>query len=288
MIMAKTFEQTFIEELRRVPWLAGHDGEAIVGALGAQQDIELRALKDAVLMRCPLEAPSDALSLLALDRMLLRAPPESNADFVLRLDRAHDIWEQGGTSKGIVELFKPYGFTSATVQFLRNCEVGGAWDGNEAWFSRAYGLVDSRDGYWDYDGEWEEDPGSDVWSEDENAETWDSTATVPDLRYLRAATRLLKSPDSYPVTIAVWLSTHQMPDGYWDSPGGLWPEDEPDANGAEWCEDESCHPLYWTLGHVWGEEAWTGDGVDTWVEDEEIEMVDIAECDQWVAFAEEA
>lgn len=278
--MAKTYEQTLTEEIVRVPWLGGETGRALAGAIGKRQDAEDRALKDAVLMKCPSLAPVDALPLLAVDRMLRRAPVESNAALALRLDQAQDIWDSGGTAAGIAAVFAPYGFTSATVQVLRNCQVSGNWDGNEGWHSRVFVFLDSTSGPFHTDGNWEEDPGSDVWSEDENGDTWDSSATVPDLRYFRASVRDLKSDDAYPVTIAVWLPG-VLPDGYWDSPGGEWPEDDGDAGGAVWAEDGS--PLYWTLGNVWGQEAWLSGGVDNWVEGAE-DLVTVTEADEWVAF----
>ena len=283
--MAKTYEQAFVEELARVPWLAGKTGLELAAALGRQQDGEDRALKDAVLMRCPLHAPADGLDLLALDRMILRAPIESDGGLVERLDRAHDIWDAGGAAAAIVDVFKPYGFTSSTVQVLRNCQVSGFWDGNEAWCSRIFVFLDgTAEGAFHTDGTWPEDGGSDLWSEGEDGATWDSTATVADLRHFRSEIRTRKQDGAYPVTIAVWLSG-ALPDGYWDSPGPVWPEADGDAGGLVWAEDGDCSPLYWTLGHVWGEEVWCGDGpgTDTWAEGEE-ELSDLPESDQWIAF----
>lgn len=287
--MAKTFEETLIEEIVRVPWLGGPTGRAIAGTIGAAQEAEVRRLRDAALMKCPGLAPGDALPLLGLDRMLRRAPPQTDAAYAEWLERAGELWEQVGTTAGFVNVFTPYGFNASTVTVLNNHEVSGFWDGNEIWHSRVFLFLDSRDAYFSSDGTWSEDPGapSDVWSEDESASgaTWDSSATVGDLGYFRASLRDFKAPESYPVTIAVWLFD-TMPDGYWESPGLPWPEDDADADGAVWCEDSDCHPLYWTIGHVWGEEVWTGDGADTWEEGEE-EMTDLEESEKWVAFAGE-
>lgn len=270
-----SFAAALEAELVRLPWLGGPTGRGYARVIGAAQDAEVRKLKDVLLMRCPSDAPADAAQLLALDRLIPPAPLaiESATQLLARLDRAHEIWEQGGTAGGIVEVFKPYGVTASTLQVLRNHEVSGAWDGNLDWHSRFFVFLDSQDGPFVSDGEWAEDPGDpeDVWSDDPEGLTWDSSATVADLRYFRHAIRAFKSPDSYPVTIAVWLNTDLMPDGYWDSPG-LW-VDAP-GDGSVWCEDEDCAPLYWTLGNVWGQEAWLAPGsVDVWLDD-----------DSWTAF----
>jgi hypothetical protein len=282
-----SFEAALLEELAAIPWLDDTAGRAYVEAIGEDHDAGVRELKDAVLMREPLLAPADALAPLGRDRMVLRAPVHTNATYATWLDQAADLWEVAGTAQGWLNVFVPYGFTAATVQFLSNHEVGGFWDGNEDWFSRVFGFVDSRSGYWESDGTWEEDPGSgELWSEDEDpgAPTWDSSATVGDLAYIREQGQLWKGEGAYPTSIAVWLDTDQMPDGYWDSPGGLWPEDVGDAGGAVWVEDEDCHPLYWTLGNVWGQEAWLAPGSeDVWTEGDE-EMVDLVEEEKWIAF----
>lgn len=283
--MTAGFEPAMLDELAAIPWLDDATARGFVGAIGAEQDTALRELKDAVLMREPLLAPADALPYLGRDRLLLRAPVETDAEYAVRLDQAVDLWEVAGTGAGYVNVFVPYGFDATTVQALSNHEVSGSWDGNTDAFSRVFVFLDSRSGYFESDGEWPEDVG-DVWAEDDSpaAATWDSSATLGDLAYIREQTIAWKGDGAYPTSIPVWLDTTQMPDGYWDSPGGVWPEDVADAGGAVWCEDEDCHPLYWTLGNVWGQEQWTAPGsTDVW-EDGEEDMVDLPESEKWIAF----
>ena len=286
------FEKALLEELAAIPWLDDATGQGYVGSIGADHDTALRELKDAVLLREPLLAPADALVHLGRDRMVLLPPPYAGdpALYAAWLDQAPDLWQVAGVGAGYVNVFVPYGFDATTVQALSNHEVGGFWDGNEAALSRVFVFLDSRSGYFESDGEWPEDVGDaepgDVWAEDDSpaAATWDSSATLGDLAYLREQTIAWKGDGAYPTSIAVWLDDKQLPDGYWDSPGGLWPEDDAEAGGAVWWEDEACHPLYWTIGNVWGQEAWTAPGsTDVW-EDGEQEMADLPESEMWIAF----
>lgn len=284
--MSADFETALGEEVAAIPWLDDEAAQGYFAAIGADSDVGMRELKDVVLLREPLLAPADALAPLGRDRMILRAPVHSDQTYAEWLDRAADLWQDAGTGAGYVNVFVPFGFDSTTVQALSNHEVSGAWDGNEDAFSRVFVFLDSQDGYWKSDGVWEEDPGSGaLWEEDEgpDAATWDSSATLGELAYLREQIHAWKGDGAYPTSIAVWLDTDQLPDGYWDSPGGLWEEDP--GSGPVWFEDEDCYPLYWTLGNVWGQEAWTAPGsTDVWAEDDDEPMVDLPEEEKWIAF----
>lgn len=284
-----SFEDALAEELARIPWLDDATGQGFIGAIAADHDTASRELKDAVLMREPLLAPVDALAPLGRDRYVPRAPAHTDATYAAWLDQAPDLWQVAGCEAGYVNVFVPYGFSSATVLVLSNHEVSGAWDGNTVAHSRVFLFLDSRLGPFRSDRTWPEADGDaepdDVWVEDEGptTPTWDSTATAADLSYFRETIVLWKGDGAYPTSIAVWLNDN-MPDGYWDSPG-LWPEDDGDAGlGDVWVEDENCEPLYWTVGNVWGQEAWIApDATDLWTDGED-EMSVIPEQDAWVAF----
>lgn len=253
-----SFAAALDQEIQGVPWLSGPTCRAFVGASAGLQDATLATFKDCGKSLDPAYADASWIPALAHDRLMLQGWAESAADFAVRLSGAIDRWENGGQATGYVQVFEPYLFTAETCQFLSNHEVSGAWDGNADWFSRVFGFLDSTgSGWWSTDGLWSD--GISDWSDSESpsAATWDSSATVGDLQYLRAAVRLQKADFAYPVTIAVWLrGAGALPDGYWDSPGLL-------DDGGNWDEGDGLEqPVYWTLGNVWGQEDWTGDGED--------------------------
>lgn len=228
--MAKTYERALLDELARIPWLNGPTGQGFVGSVGRAQDAELRALKDGVLMRNPLDAPPDALPYLARDRGILRAPSESDAAFAARLDNAHNIWYWAGSRDGILSVFEPLllpipdGFTSATetsppasplVRVWDIARLGGAyWHHGSPmapWYSKCLVVIDSRNGPWTTDGTFA-DPGT-----FDAVNLVGSTITVAELQYMRRMIRVLKAPSSYPIHIAVVLEGDAMmgflPDG---------------------------------------------------------------------------
>lgn len=284
-----TFEEARLRELALVPWLDGPVGRAFVGAVGRAQDAELSKLVEAMRMRNPPDAPDDALVYLGRDRMLEQGPAETPAAYRLRIDNAHNIWLWAGSHDGVLSAFEPFflplggaAFISATstsppssssVQVLNNHEI--EWDANTGWFSRGFILIDSTGGPWTTDGTWDDD--ASLWEEEpEVTGTWDSSASPSELSYIRRTIRRLKADPAYPVTIAVWLADN-LEDGYWDSPGFY-------DDGGVWSEDGGGEPLYWTIGHVWGEEDWCGDGVDTWADGDE-ELTALDEEERWIDFA---
>lgn len=285
-----SFRDAILEELSGYPWLAGATATAMFGVFGDAQDASKSDLADAIRMRDPAKCPPDALDPIGRDRRVLRAPIETADNYRARLATAPTDWYWGGTDTGFLTfVFAPYGFDDTTVQSFSNDEI--AWDDNTDWHSRGFFLADSTDGYFTTDGLWPEDDGDedpgDNWIEDDDGSTWDSNATAADIAYLRSSIRLTKGDYAYPVTIGVWLSGDgALPDGFWDSPGGDWPEADGDADGAVWDEgDGGEEPYYLTLGNVWGQEAWLGDGpnTDVWSEDDE-PMVDLPEQERWIAF----
>lgn len=277
-----SFAEALDQELAGTPWLYGPTGRAFVSVVAADQDTAIQQLKDVGTARDPLLAPVDYLPALSHDRLLPIPPIHELASLGIQqawIANAHEFWQIAGSSAGYVRLFEPYGFDADTCQFLSNHEVGGYWDGNADWHSRVFGFLDATGGLFSTDGLWTDvDASAGLWSEDESpaGDTWDSNAKIGDLRYFRDAIRLTKGDYAYPVSVAVWLEgAGALPDGYWDSPGVY-------DDGDNWDEGDGLEqPLYWTLGHVWGEESWIGDGVDNWPSEG---AAPLGENDVWDSF----
>lgn len=281
-------------------WLDGPSARAYQGALGADQDTALADLKAGVKLRWPLPTclnGADDYGLWAAgeQRRILRAPLEDGELYRGRLSRAPLTWYWSGTKAGLLSPWEPFYSTGsgsptfvppseellrldpirdaamirihtargrvdplyfhaetapscADVQVLNNGEIGGYWDGNSEWFSRVFFLVNSTytdPAIWDFDELW---GGPGDWGD---GGLWAITMTEQELSYLRASVRRHKSPGAYPVLAAL-----SMPGGdMWGDPG-LWGE-------GVWNAFENV--VYLTFGHVWGEEAWLGDGlIDVW------------------------
>lgn len=227
-------------------WLRDDQGQAFEATFGRTKDDALALLKEAVKARWPDANRPDALPLLGADRLILRAPPETDAEYADRLVAAHDTWLWAGTPTAMVNLLNPYGYDAATVAVVPNHQV--LLDGNLDWFSRFLMLGGRM--YWSSDGIWS-DPGT-----YDDGGTWDTDATVADLDYLRMSVRAFKSPWSFPLFFGVQL-LDGTGDGFWDQlPGDVW-----DLVGAVWTDDVDT--AIWPLGHVWGDEAWLG-GQPVW------------------------
>jgi len=282
-------------------WLDGPNARAYEGAGGADEDDALAANKAAVKVRWPLPGCIDASDDYGLwaageQRRILRAPSEDGALYRGRLERAPLAWYWSGTKAGLLLPWEPFYDalsgsptfvspserlirldpdrdarmisirtaqgrvdplyfnlheppTCSDVQVVNNGEMGGFWDGNAEWFSRVFFLVTSvytDPPVWSLDELWG-DPGD--WGD---GGLWAIDMTEMELAYLRASVRRHKSPGAYPVLAAL-----SMPGGdMWGDPGD-W------GDGGDWIADE--HVVYLTFGHVWGEEAWLGDGlIDVW------------------------
>ena len=282
----------------------GPNARAYQGAVAADQDDALAALKSAVKLRWPLPGCVDAaddsgLRAIGEQKRILRAPLEDGDRYRERLERSSLTWYWSGTKAGLLAPWEPFfnadsasptfvypteelrrldPIVDATmisiqtargrvdplyfhantpasctdVQVLNNGEIGGFWDSNAEWFSRVFFLVTSTyvDPYiWNLDGTWGE---AGNWGD---GGLWGTTMTEQEAAYIRASVRRHKSPGAYPVLAAI-----SMPGGdMWGDPG-LW------GDGGIWNSRELV--IYLTIGHVWGEETWLGDGlVDMWGSD---------------------
>jgi len=273
-------------------WLRGEAGLGYQEAQGQIQDDELAVLKVAGKLRSPYPVgPIDALDMLGEQYRILRAPAETDALYAARLRNAWELWYWAGTPSGLANIFAPFapagydaaptntplvldratqedlintrrfrGETSPEVLdvhepgastfafFYGNTDFEGFWFGVD-WYSLVYGIVDSTTGPWTADGVW--DSAGD-W---DDGGLWNSSMTEAEAKYIRQMILRWKAALAYPVTIALALRTNEL----WDMPGA-WDD------GGNWTDSDP--PIYLTLGHVWGEEEWLGDGlVDLWDDD---------------------
>ena len=246
----------FTQQFALPRWIDDEQGRAFEATFGRTKNDGLALLKEAVKARWPDADRPDALPMQGNDRLILRAPLETDAQYAARLLAAHDLWEWGGTKTGIVNIFAPYGYDDTTLLVCNNHDL--AWDSNADWFSRVFILASpvawASDGVWDGDSAVFDDGG-----------TWDSTATIADLDYIRASIRTWKSPWSYPFALVVDLGT--MGGGaLWDLPAGTW-----DAGSPGVWDDITAgtEPLVTIpLAAVWDDEAWLG-GAPVWDEDDD-------------------
>src|SRR5207247_5776373 len=97
-------DSTFRDGIKEIapPWLDGDNGERLLYSLGATQDAVSEATQQAVKARLPSLAQEDALIFIGGDRLLLRGPTESAANFRLRLQLWLDSWMHAGSSYGLI------------------------------------------------------------------------------------------------------------------------------------------------------------------------------------------
>lgn len=95
------------------------------------------------------------------------------------------------------------------------------------------------------------------WDDDDG--TWDSSATVADLDYMRASVRTWKSDYGFPVLVGTILP--DMPGGgIWDAvPAEIW-----DGPNSGFWSDTTDDIVLWPLAAVWEDEAFYGIGTPAW------------------------
>lgn len=224
-------------------WLADAQGIAFEQSFGATKDSGLALLKDAIKARWPSADQPDALPMQGRDRRILRAPPETDAQYAARLQLAHDIWLWAGTPTSMVNILAPYGYSAAMLSDYAssNVSVLNNWRGileGDQWFSRFIVLVASK--YWTGPAQWDQNVVE--WS-DTTVQTWDSSMTQMDVDYLRSSVRTFKSDWSYPVLIAVLVTSQYG--GLWDAPPvQVW-----DNNPQPWADSQD-HVILIPTGHV--------------------------------------
>ena len=98
------------------PWLLRPNGAAFLGALGDGLDALAGSAKEAVKARLPLLGPADALPQIGAERGINRGPNETVASYRARLVAAWDLWQYGGTPRGLLGALFVAGYTSSTIQ----------------------------------------------------------------------------------------------------------------------------------------------------------------------------
>lgn len=136
-----SFETARQEELPG--WIDDEVGQAFVGSFGAQQDGELRTLKDGILATMLESAPDDALDVIGSTFRLPRFIRETNDAYRARLEGAWDQYDIGGQAAAIVAILKAMGIVDVVLK------EDDAWDAYPGeWFTRFTIVIGPDFGTW--------------------------------------------------------------------------------------------------------------------------------------------
>lgn len=185
------FERARREELPT--WLDDEVGQEFEGVRGRAQDVEIRNLKDAVVMSQLEGAADEGLDRLGPGYQIERFFGESHASYRRRLERAWEMWKMAGT-RGTDEV------PSATVQSLREYGIEDVelredheWEAALGeWFSR-YWVILGPTMPWG--------PMQTPFQTQAGVTTQGSTATASEVRAVKRQVLKWKSPHGYPVQI---------------------------------------------------------------------------------------
>lgn len=104
-----------------IPWLVGGPvGQLYWDAIGAVFDDQVSQNRQAVKARFPSTSPSDGLRYQGDDRLLVRGPQESDADYVKRLLDSWSQWKFGGHAAGLLAALYFAGFGDNVVCVQQN------------------------------------------------------------------------------------------------------------------------------------------------------------------------
>lgn len=257
--------------------LRGPEGRSWALALGGAQDEEAARLRVAGVARSLTRAPDDALDDIGSIYARPRAPRETSQDndYRGRLKRqAWTFWKQAPQLSGLAEIGYPYTRTDTTAG------QGGAtlvWhNAHELWlttptsyFSACFGLLWGPDIQPDY--VWSTAPGE-TWGDgglwglfyDPGSAYFSPSFGVEDLDYFKREIRKAKGAQAYPVALIVSTRFDAA-----DALPGVWGEPATWGDGSFWEDLASLFGsqdswfVIW-LGHVWGEEAYSGGGPGLW------------------------
>ena len=163
-------------------FLSGRFGQAWYQAHGQIVELSAVHVRDAIKARFPATAETDAKDAIGEDRILPRAPAETDAAFQTVLEGAHDLWARAGTHQGIVNALNRRAFPNAVVR--EAFEWTDAGTTGTLW-NRYWVLIPNTDHAWVSDGTW----GSGGTWQDQTENTWDSSATYREIELLRLRLR---------------------------------------------------------------------------------------------------
>lgn len=198
-------------------WMSrGYGSRLVLGLLGFMGDALLDSATFAAKAAWPLESssPDDALDLQAAETGIRRYPSETVASHRAREATPWDAWEFAGTKEGFGDdgqgidgqlhlLGYPNAFTVADYEWSLPDPV--LW-------SRFWVIIPETDHSWQHDGTWG-DPGT-----YDDGGVWDSTATIDEVRALRAVIRQWKAARDICVSIIALMGGEDL----WDYPAGIW------------------------------------------------------------------
>jgi len=127
------------ELLSSPPWLQAPPGDAWMRALGAEKDVQLERIRQAILKWMPgrdATAPTDAVNLIGDERLLPRITGETDAAYAERLRTAWDTWVAAGTYPGLLRALVRAGFPHGN---------GTSTGGHIVQRTQRYGWVDGSD-----------------------------------------------------------------------------------------------------------------------------------------------
>lgn len=213
MTQLMTFQRYAYEALSPTV-LQGERGQKLLpGTLGVLFDALTEGANQGVKARFPTSDtfPPDALPYVGAGKALERYPIDTDATYKARVLDAWDAWAQAGTPTAIVRQLAALGLT-ATIK--ENHTAGWNWDGSTANWSRFWVVITGHPWVG-----WTWGDGS-IWGQPDL--TWGSTATVDDVRSVRALVRKWKPAHVVCANIIVVLDAGtwaaEQPDGTWGDP----------------------------------------------------------------------
>lgn len=227
-------EITFRDTLRKLSprWLQGPVGQRIIYAMGVHMDALVDACAEAVRLRYPGNAPSEALAYHGQDRRMSRGRLESDDTYAARLRGWLDAHKgRGGPYAMLAQIHAHYAPASFPVQLLYrsgrrySMDAQGvvamddiAWSPDAIpekwarfWLFYEWPTPISSDGIWD-------DPG--VWGD---AGAWDSSLTPQEAEDIKLVPREWNAAhcSGDVVLLTGDAELWDYPVGIWDD-GGLW------------------------------------------------------------------
>ena len=221
-------EITFRASIRKLSprWLQGRNGERLLYAMAVQMDALGDGCVEAVRLRHPGRAPSEALAYIGRDRRMARGREETDSTYAARLRGWLDAHRfRGGPYEMLRQIHAYYAANPFPVQLVYrsgrrySMDAAGAitvdtvaFDIDDMpakwaryWLFYAWPYPVDADGTWADGGAWDD------------GGVWDSTLTVEDVASIRVVPREWSAAHALGQTVL--LSEDRE---LWDYPGGLW------------------------------------------------------------------